>query len=137
MSTISESILTSTKKVLGLPAENTDFDVDVIMHINSVFGILHQLGVGPVDGFAIEDATPTWTDFLTELKPLPLNTVKSYMYLRVRQLFDPPGTSFLLEAQNKQIEELGWRLNSYRESYAWTAPPVSTVSDYEDPLEGF
>lgn len=136
MSTIPESILASTKKVLGLPAENTDFDMDVIMHINSVLSMLHQMGIGPTTGFAIEDATPTWTDFLTDVKPL--NDVKSYVYLRVRMMFDPPGTSFHLAAMEKQIDELGWRINVYQEGVNHplvTVPP--DVSDYEDPLAGF
>ena len=134
MSTISDSILTSTKKVLGLDESYTAFDVDVTMHINSVFSILHQLGIGPVDGFAIEDATPTWDLFLDDV--LPLNTVKSYMYLQVRMLFDPPATSYLQDSMRKQIEELGWRINVYRESLIPVlTPPVDP--DYYDPLEGF
>lgn len=132
MSTISESILNSTKKVLGLAEDYTAFDVDVIMHINSVFSVLHQLGIGPVDGFAIEDATPTWDAFLEDV--LPLNTVKSYMFLRVRQIFDPPPTSFAQESMQKQIDELGWRINVYRESLI---PVLVPEDDDYDPLEGF
>ena len=136
MSTIPESILTSTKKVLGLPAENTDFDVDVIMHINSVLAILHQMGIGPTDGFAIEDATPTWTDFLADVNPL--NDVKSYTFLRVRMMFDPPPTSFHLESMQKQIDEIGWRISTYRESLQLLpAPPPDYYYDDYDPLEGF
>ena len=134
MSTIAESILNSTKKVLGLAEDYTAFDVDVIMHINSVFSILNQLGIGPVDGFAIEDATPTWDLFLADVKPL--NTVRSYMFLRVRMLFDPPATSYLQEAMAKQIQELEWRINVYRESLIPVlTPPVDPY--YYDPLEGF
>lgn len=84
------------------------------MHINSVLAILHQLGIGPVDGFAIEDATATWTDLLDGT--LPLNTVKTYVYLRVRYLFDPPGTSFALNAMEEQMKEFEWRINLYRET---------------------
>lgn len=133
MSTISESILESTKKVLGLEPDYTAFDVDVTMHINSVFSILHQMGIGPSDGFAIEDDTPVWTDFLSDV--MPLNNVKSYVYLRVRMLFDPPATSFLLEAMNKQIDEFTWRISTYRESLQPLLVP-DAVDDY-DPLEGF
>ena len=117
MSTISESILESTKKVLGLDADNTDFDVDVLMHINSVFSTLQQLGIGPEEGFAIEDDTAVWSDFLEEVKLL--NNVKTYVYLRVRMLFDPPTTSFAIDAMRKQIEELEWRINVYREGVAY------------------
>lgn len=109
-----DSILDSVKKSLGLDPGYTPFDPEIIMHINSVFSILHQLGVGPEEGFMIEDAAPVWADFLMDLTPL--NTVKTYMYLRVRYLFDPPGTSFALEAMKSQIEEFGWRINLYRES---------------------
>jgi hypothetical protein len=126
VSTISESILNSTKKVLGLDESYTVFDTDVIMHINSVLSILNQLGIGPVDGFMIEDATPTWTDFLADVKPL--NSVKTYVFLRVRMLFDPPTTGYLITAMEKQIEELTWRINVYRESLI---PVLVTVVDDE------
>lgn len=113
MSTISASILDSTKKVLGLNASYDAFDQDVIMHINSVFSVLGQLGIGPVGGFMIEDAGPTWSDFLADV--MLLNHVKSYMSLRVRILFDPPTTSFLLKTYEEQIKELEWRINVHRE----------------------
>lgn len=103
------SILQSTKKVLGLDASYTAFDEDVIMHINTAFTTLHELGVGPPDGFMIEDETAEWQDFLGHNKAL--NSVKTYIYLRVRVLFDPPATSFALDAMQKQIEQLEWRLN--------------------------
>lgn len=116
MSIIPESILDSTKKVIGLAEDNTDFDVDIIMHINTAFSTLNQLGVGPDDGFAIEDADAVWSDFLMDV--LPLNNIKTYVYLRVRMLFDPPTTSFTIAAMEKQIEELEWRINVYREGVA-------------------
>jgi len=116
VSIIPESILDSTKKVIGLAEDNTDFDVDIIMHINTAFSTLNQLGVGPDDGFAIEDADAVWSDFLMDV--LPLNNIKTYVYLRVRMLFDPPTTSFTIAAMEKQIEELEWRINVYREGVA-------------------
>lgn len=109
---MSESILTSTKKVLGIEEEYTAFDVDVLMHINSVFSTLTQIGLGPIGGFTIEDKTATWDAFVTDAR---LDSVKSYMYLRVRLLFDPPGTSFLIDSMNNQIKELEWRLSAHRE----------------------
>ena len=130
MSTISESILDSTKKVLGLETDYDVFDVDVIMHVNSVLSTLNQLGIGPDEGFAIEDATPTWTDFLEDVKPL--NNVKSYVYLRVRMLFDPPTTSFLQESMQKQIQEFEWRISTYRESQI--VLPARPVDDWLDDL---
>lgn len=110
---MSDSILNSTKKNLGIGADYLAFDQDIIMYINSVFSTLTQLGVGPVGGFEIEDATPTWEAYLNG-KP-SMNFIKTYMYLRVRLLFDPPATSFLITALEKQKEELEWRISVQRE----------------------
>lgn len=104
-----ESILTSIKKLLGISKEYEHFDDDIIMHINSVFLILTQLGVGPKEGFVIEDDTALWSDFLED--PTQLQAVKSYVYLKVQLLFDPPLSSAVLEAKNRLIAELEWRLN--------------------------
>ena len=104
-----DSILTSVKKMLGIAEEYTHFDADLIMHINSVFMILAQLGVGPSDGFFIEDDTTTWDEFIQDKKEL--NSVKSYVGLKVRLLFDPPTSSAAMEAANRLIEEFEWRLN--------------------------
>jgi hypothetical protein len=117
---MTDSILNSTKKTLGLAEDYTAFDIDVLMHINSIFSVLNQLGVGPAVGFSIEDDTAVWSDFLED--DLRLNDVKTYMYLRVRMLFDPPTTSFHLSAMKEQIEEFGWRINVYREEEGWTDP---------------
>lgn len=115
-----QSILKSTKKVLGIDAAYTAFDLDVITHINAAFSTLTQLGIGPVNGFQIEDDTAVWGTFLgTDLQ---LNSVKSYVYLKVRLIFDPPQTSYHMEAIKEQIHELEWRLNVHREETAWTDP---------------
>lgn len=117
---MSDSILNTTKKNLGLNDDYTAFDADVILYINGVFSTLNQLGIGPVEGFSIADNTATWTSFLgTDAK---LNSVKTYMYLSVRLLFDPPQTAHHLDAIQKQIQELGWRLNTVREMTEWVAP---------------
>jgi len=117
---VSESILTSVKKILGIDDGYVVFDVDVTLHINSVFSTLQQLGIGPAEGFAIEDDTATWDDFLDG--SLPFNAVKTYVCLRVKLLFDPPTTSYFIEAIEKQVKELEWRLNSVREETEWTEP---------------
>ena len=104
-----ESILTSIKKLLGIEEEYTQFDNDIIMHINSVFLNLTQLGVGPAEGFLIEDYTATWEDFIGDSNQL--QAVKSYMYLKVKLLFDPPLSSSVIESMNRMIAELEWRLN--------------------------
>lgn len=103
------SILTSVKKMLGIPEDYEQFDMDIIMHINSVLMILTQLGVGPEEGFAITDKSTVWTDFIGEGKLVEL--VKSYVYLKVRLIFDPPQSSSIIEAMNRQISEFEWRIN--------------------------
>lgn len=105
-----DSILTSVKKMLGIAEEYTHFDADLITHINSVFMILAQLGVGPSEGFFIEDDTATWDEFIQDKKEI--NSVKSYVGLKVRLLFDPPTSSSQIDNANKLINELEWRLNS-------------------------
>ncbi len=122
---MSASILTSTKKILNIPELDTSFDVDILMHINSVFSILTQLGIGPVEGYMIEDAVTTWDDFLSD--DPRLNFVKQFVYLRVRLIFDPPTTSFLIEALEKQAQELAWRINVHREEESWTNPNLIVV----------
>ena len=104
-----ESILTSVKKMLGIPGDYEHFDADLIMHINSVFMILTQLGVGPAEGFTIMDEDATWNDFIQDNKKI--QSVKSYMYLKVRLLFDPPLSSAVIDSMTRLINELEWRLN--------------------------
>ena len=123
-----QSILTSTKKILGIADDYTAFDLDVIMHINSAFSTLAQLGIGPAGGFMIEDKDEEWEDFLETDDP-QYNSVKSYLYLKVRQIFDPPTTSYLITAVEKQIQELEWRLNTLREGSLWVNPNPAVVVD--------
>ena len=108
---MSNSILASTKKKCGLSDDYTVFDQDIIDYINAVFSTLNQLGIGPLDGFSIEDAVSEWDEYVTDAR---LNSVKTYMYLRVRMLFDPPTTSYLMTAMKEQIQELEWRLEVQR-----------------------
>jgi hypothetical protein len=110
-----ESILTSIKKLLGITEDYDHFDADIIMHINSVFTILTQIGVGPSKGFRIEDDTATWDDFIpTDL--IVYDSIKTYIYLQVKLLFDPPQSGTTLESYNRRIKELEWRLNVTAES---------------------
>lgn len=109
-----KSVLNSTKKALQLDPDYDAFDPDLIMHINGVFSTLNQLGVGPDEGFMISGDQETWDTFLgTDRK---LNLVKTYVYLKVRLLFDPPQTAFLTSAYEKQIEQAEWRLNVLAET---------------------
>lgn len=104
-----ESILTSIKKLLGIEEEYEHFDSDIIMHINSVFMVLNQLGVGPSEGFSIEDDTSVWADFMSGNSNI--EAVKSYIYLKVKLLFDPPLSSAAIESIKRMIDEYEWRLN--------------------------
>ena len=104
-----ESILTSIKKLLGISEDYTQFDSDIIMHINTVFLNLTQLGVGPEEGFSIQNKNDAWSDFIDN--NAQLQAVKSYMYLKVKLLFDPPLSSSVIESMNRMISELEFRLN--------------------------
>ena len=104
-----DSILTSIKKLLGITEEYENFDQDIIMHINSAFMILNQLGVGPKTGFSINDKSSTWDEFIPESSNL--EAVKTYVHLKVKLMFDPPLSSTVIEAIKSQINELEWRLN--------------------------
>lgn len=103
------SILTSIKKLLGIEADYTHFDQDIVMYINSAFSTLAQLGVGPTTGFRIEDDQADWNNFVGDR--LDLELVKTYVYLKVRLIFDPPQNSFLVDSIKNQISEHEWRLN--------------------------
>lgn len=104
------SILTSIKKLLGVAEDYAEFDEDIMTHINSVFLNLTQLGVGPEEGFMIEDNTAEWGDFIND--SVQLQAVKTYVYLKVKLLFDPPLSSSVTESINRMIAELEWRLNA-------------------------
>lgn len=129
---MSESILTSTKKALNITEAYEVFDPDIIMHINSVFDTLKQLGIGPAEGFMIEDKDTLWSAYLGA--SLRYNSIKTYIYLRVRMLFDPPTTGYHMEAMKEQIKELEWRLNVDREDTDWVDPDPDDVIPDEDDL---
>ena len=107
--TNTEGILESIKKMLGLLKEYTAFDSDIIIHINSVFTILNQLGVGPKEGFKITGYEEQWSDFTND--KLNIENVKTYVYLKVRLLFDPPLNSSVLDSTKQLIGEYEFRLN--------------------------
>ena len=108
-----DSILTSVKKMLGITEEYTHFDPELIMHINTTFAILQQLGVGPNSGFSIADKSATWNDFLADDRGL--NMVKTYMFQRVRLMFDPPQNSAVIEVIKEQIKEFETRARDHVE----------------------
>lgn len=116
MAVFDESILTSVKKVLGIPEYYEHFDKDILLHLNSVMSILHQLGVGPENGFVVEDDSTTWSDlFDGDIDTNKMMYVKSYVCLRVRLLFDPPASSGAIDAMERQMRELEWRITVTRD----------------------
>lgn len=122
-----DSILASTKKILGISDEYTAFDLDIMTHINAVFFVVNQLGVGPTDVVVIEGSEDKWSD-ISDIPPNQLSMLKTYMYMKVRMLFDPPATSFVIDAMNNQIKELEYRLSYAREDLI----PVPVVSEVHD-----
>ena len=106
---MNDSILDTIKQLLGIQSDYTAFDTDIIVYINSVFMTLNQLGVGPTECFSIDGSGENWAEFVD--KSIDLETVKTYIYLKVRTIFDPPSSSVVMEAMNKNISELEWRLN--------------------------
>lgn len=107
---MTDSILNTIKRMLGLIDSDTTFDTDIIVNINSVFMTLHQLGVGTETVFSIADATALWATFLTD--PEMYSAVKTYIYFKVRLMFDPPSSSYHLSSMERQISELEWRLTA-------------------------
>lgn len=105
-----ESILMSIKKLLSLDPENSDFDTDILLHINSVFSVLQQLGIGPEEGFYIDGANQSWGDYLGD-DALHLNMVRTYVAAKVRILFDPPVSSAVMDSLNRVCSEFEWRAN--------------------------
>lgn len=121
-----ESILNTIKKMLGIQTSVTAFDTDILVNINSAFMVLNQLGVGPEEVYSIEDSTPVWSAFETDITKY--QALKSYIFLKVRLTFDPPGTGFHLTAIENQIKELEWRL-----SVQVPVPPTPTPVVPEEP----
>jgi len=123
-SSVSQSILNTTKKLLSQNPDDPSFDEDVLVHINSVFADLAMLGLGPDEGFEIVDDTATWDEFIYGPKQ---NQVKSYMYLRLRLIFDPPTNPTVLNSMERQVEKYEWLLNVEREGREWQNPAMEIV----------
>ena len=115
MSVMGDSILATTKKMLGLDESYPAFDTDIVVFINSALMTLQQLGVGPKNGFTVTDLSQKWADFLPS--DTMLEGAKTYIYLCVKMLFDPPGSSYVMDAMKQQREELEWRLREQSEFY--------------------
>lgn len=130
MSPNPDSILDSVKKTLGLDSSDTSFDLDVTMFINGAFGSLHQVGVGSDTGFIISDNSTLWSQYVADFTYLAL--VKLYIYMAVRLAFDPPATSFGIDAVKNQIDQLIWRINVAVEQVKPPSDPFG--NDESDPM---
>ena len=119
---MASSILNDIKKMLGLESDYTPYDTDIIILINNSLMILQQYGVGPKQGFTLTGADQTWDDFFAESGGKMLESVKTYIYLKVKTIFDPPGTSFVLDAFKETCQEIEWRLKEQMESYPGDIP---------------
>lgn len=104
-----DSILMTIRKLVCGDPYADHFDTDLLVHINACFSILNQLGVGPENGFVVTDETQSWSSYIADNRTL--NMVKTYVTLKVKKIFDPPLTSSVLEAMDKEISQLEWRLN--------------------------
>lgn len=105
---MSTSILNDVKHTLMLAPEQNQFDIDIVMHINSALSTLTQLGVGPIEGYEITGPDNQWSEFADDRR---LNAVRSYLFLKTKLVFDPPGTGFVLASMERQIQELEFRIN--------------------------
>ena len=114
MANTNKSILDNVKASIGIVPEYTEFDMQLIIIINSVFSTLHQLGCGPDEGFEISDNTTTWDEYISSPN---LNFIKSYIIAKVHVAFDPPTSSIAMQSLEKQISEYEWRINSEVEQY--------------------
>lgn len=110
---IQDSILETVKNLIGVASECADFDTNIMVHINSAIMTLRQIGIGPKNGFSVRDSSSTWTDYIDDINLY--ESVKDYIYLKVKIVFDPPTSSYVLEAMKEQIKELEWRLQTEKE----------------------
>lgn len=132
---MAESILTSVKKNLGYEEDDTSYDPDIRMFINTVLSTLNQIGVGPENGFRIEDKSATWDDFIGATDPR-LNFVQTYVYLKVRLIFDPPATSFAIKAMEDIVKEQEVRIYLLREVDKWIASNPALPDEDDIVLDG-
>lgn len=121
------SILKSTKQILGVGDADDSFDLDIMMHINGAFSALEQLGPGPVGGYRIEDDSGEWDDFDADIRSQSM--IKTFVFLYVGLLFDPPTIGYLVTAKEKQLAELTWRISTRWEATGWTDPDPEVDSD--------
>jgi hypothetical protein len=127
-----QSILKSTKKILQIGIDDDSFDLDIMTHINSAFSTLHDLGIGPIAGFVIDDDSEVWDDFVNE--KVQQSRVKTFVWLTTKLAFDSPAVVHLLNATEEQLKEVTWRLNVKREETEWVDPNQPEVDVDEIPV---
>lgn len=110
---MNDSILNTIKTMIGLNPDDTEFNTDILVLINSALMVLRQIGIGPQNGFSVSDSTQTWSEFIEDIRYY--ESVKSYIYLKVRLMFDPPATSYVSEQMKTEIQEIEWRLKVEKE----------------------
>lgn len=133
------SILNTVKAALGLAEDDTSFQTELIMYINTVLATLNQIGVGPQDGFQIEDAAATWDDLLGPMPDLRQNNVQTYVSLKIRLLFDPPQTAHAIDAMERLVKEQETRIYLFAESTTWVnpyTPPPDYYAYYVNLIDG-
>lgn len=131
---MADSILDSVKRSCDIVVDDTSFDGKLIMYTNAMFSVVSDLGIGPAGGYSIVDNTATWEDFATTDPQLTddedlLNSLKLYVGLRVRYLFDPPTLSFVIEAMDRQVAEFTSRISMRREGKSWVDPNPAPVPE--------
>lgn len=110
---MNESILNTIKTMIGLSPDDAEFNTDILVFVNSALMTLRQIGIGPQNGFSVSDSTQTWSEFIEDIRYY--ESVKSYIYLKVRLMFDPPATSYVSEQMKTEIQEIEWRLKVEKE----------------------
>lgn len=130
MGILEESILNTIKDMLGVSKDDFSFDTDIIVHINTALMTLQQYGIGQKEGFRITDASQTWGEFLPEEKKV--DATKTYVWLKVKMVFDPPQNSFVMSAYEEQARELEYRIKEQVEAYPGTVPESEETSDSDN-----
>ena len=130
MAVVDDNILSTTKRQCGIEPEDTSYDVELTAHINSIFFVLQQLGIGPAEGFSLIDGTENWTDFIGTDQ---IAAVRTLMGMRVRMIFDPPPTGPATQAVERLIFEMEWRLNVHMEGVRWDAALATYLASTESP----
>ena len=120
---VDDSILLSIKKMLGMEPEFTQFDPDIILHINTIIQVLYQIGLDIPDGFTVVDQNSLWTDYIKDPRYTKITSlIKQYIFMRVRMIFDPPSSATLATSIQESINEMQWRISQWIDYYEQNEP---------------